>query len=309
MNNPQNLRLLHKQLPPLVSYIYGLFKTQANIHEMETLQKFAGQTLPEMEQAALDILPHRIYEAFMSNKSFSVEFLDWIIHKREFTNYTYDLQPASRAYLISYIAICAGIDFTTANSYITELESYEPLKAHIQQLSATVMPSTTNKEVYYGRRLGWYAMVRAKKPKIVIESGVEKGMGSCVIAYALMQNTREGHPGRYYGLDIEPAAGLFFSGQYREMGELIAGDSATILAQFPNTIDFFIADSSHTEGYEDKEYGAIKEKLSPGAVLISDSDYEALAYFALQSGRKFLFWPEWPKDHFYPGAGIAMAFR
>ena len=34
----------------------------------------------------------------------------------------------------------------------------------------------------YGRRLGWYALVRALKPRTVVETGADKGLGSCVLA-------------------------------------------------------------------------------------------------------------------------------
>ena len=32
-------------------------------------------------------------------------------------------------------------------------------------------------EAFFGRRIGWYAIVRATKPKIIVEAGTKKGIG------------------------------------------------------------------------------------------------------------------------------------
>jgi hypothetical protein len=124
-----------------------------------------------------------------------------------------------------------------------------------------------------------------------------------------MKNSSEGSPGRYYGIDITNHAGAIFSGQFAQFGEIIRGDSVQCLKLFPHQIDFLIADSSHTAGYEDKEYEAIETKLSHHAVVISDADFAALGRFAKKTDRKFLYWKEWPKNHFVSGWGIAIAYR
>lgn len=309
MSNPNDLTTIPGQLHPLLSYVYGLFKSRAAASEMEVLKKFAGVQFPPMEQDAVNLLPARVHEAFMAKGALTPEFINWIFHKREFTNYTYDLSPSSRSYLTSFVATTANIPYATADAYISELENDTQLKQHLQQTIAATMPSSADMEIFYGRRLGWYALARASKPKVIVETGLDKGMGSCVLAAALLRNAKEGQPGRYFGIDIHPNTGTLYHGMYAETGQLLFGDSATVLAQFPHTIDFLIADSSHAEGYEGKEYSAIKEKLSQNALIISDSDYEALGEFALQTNRKFLYWPEWPVNHFYPGAGIALAYR
>lgn len=309
MSNPDDIRAIPNRLHPILTYVYGLFKAHANAHETAVLHQFAGAQLPPMEQAAVDLLPTRVAEAFMSYKSISPEFINWIFHDREFTNYTYDLNASSRAYLTSFVSVTAGIEYGVAEGYIKELEDDIDLKRHILEISASEIPSQASRQVFYGRRLGWYALARAKKPKIIVETGLDKGMGSCVLSSALLRNTMEGHPGRYFGIDNQTSAGKFFRGRYAEVGELLFGDSATVLSTFNHTIDLLIADSSHAEGYEGKEYSAIQQKLSSNALVISDADYEALAQFAIQTGRRFLYWPEWPKNHFYPGAGIALAYR
>ncbi len=41
-------------------------------------------------------------------------------------------------------------------------------------------------------------------PRLVVESGVDKGLGTAVLAAALLRNADEGHPGRVTGIDINP---------------------------------------------------------------------------------------------------------
>ncbi len=170
--------------------------------------------------------------------------------------------------------------------------------------------STADQEARYGRRLGWYAIVRAQKPAIVIETGVDKGLGTCLIASALLRNAAEGHPGRIYGLDLNPESGYLLGGQYANFGEVVVGDAVESLRKFEKNIDCFINDSDHSATYERAEYETICDKLSSKAILIGDNAHcsEELRNFALKTNRNFLFFREEPKDHWYPGAGIGVAF-
>jgi predicted O-methyltransferase YrrM len=144
----------------------------------------------------------------------------------------------------------------------------------------------------------------------VIESGVDKGLGTCLIAAALLKNSEEGHPGRIYGIDLNPDSGYLLGGRYVEFAEIIIGDAVESLKKFSKSIDCFINDSDHSPTYEKAEYETIREKLSPKAILIGDNAHcsEELRNFALRTGRNFLFFREEPKDHWYPGAGIGVAF-
>lgn len=162
----------------------------------------------------------------------------------------------------------------------------------------------------YGRRLGWYALVRALKPRTVVETGVDKGLGSCVLAAGLLRNRAEGHPGRYLGTDINPQAGWMFQGAYREVGEILYGDSIESLQRLEGPIDLFINDSDHSSEYEEREYACIALKLSPTAVVLGDNALvtDKLYQFAVATGRRFLFFSEKPADHWYPGAGIGAAW-
>src|SRR5439155_2350261 len=109
-----------------------------------------------------------------------------------------------------------------------------------------------DRQARFGRRIGWYAMVRATKPLLVVETGVDKGLGSCVIAAALMRNAKEGSPGKLLALDINPNAGYLLAAPYDKFGTMVYGDSLASIAAMKEPIDLFIHDSDHSAEHEAK---------------------------------------------------------
>ena len=77
----------------------------------------------------------------------------------------------------------------------------------------------------------------------MIETGVDKGLGSVVVCAALLRNRAEGAPGNYLGTDIRPEAGALLTGPYAEVGRILYGDSIGSLETVTGPIDLFINDS------------------------------------------------------------------
>lgn len=75
--------------------------------------------------------------------------------------------------------------------------------------------------------------------------------------------------------------------------------------------DLFINDSDHSADYEFREYLTIQDQLSPKAFVLGDNSHctNKLSTFARTTGHNFLFFQENPKDHWYPGGGIGIAFK
>jgi hypothetical protein len=239
-------------------------------------------------------------------------FAKWLENSNENTNYTYDLTMGNRHHLAGFVDAITGCSIEGALSYIDELLLDDPLRNHINELCARDPDGGmfVDRDMGFGRRIGWYAIVRAIKPKYVIETGVDKGVGSVVIAAALLQNNKEGCAGEYLGTDINPKAGFLFHGKYASCGRVVYGDSIETLKTIDRDIDLFINDSDHSAEYEAQEYEAIAAKLSSAALILGDNAHltSALFEFAQATRRKFLFFAEKPADHFYPGAGIGAAF-
>ena len=239
------------------------------------------------------------------------ELIQWAQRSRETSNFTYDLTDLNLAQLAGWVSMISNCTLQQANQWIQELRQDDALRQHLNTLTANSNSAiTADLNMGYGRRLGWYALVRALKPQTVVETGVDKGLGSCVLTAALLRNQAEGHPGRYFGTDINPQAGWLFQGPYREVGEILYGDSIESLQQLEGPIDLFINDSDHSAEYERREYACIASKLSSAAVLLGDNAHstDKLYQFAVETGRRFLFFSEQPADHWYPGAGIGAAW-
>ncbi len=236
----------------------------------------------------------------------------WLFTSREITNFTYNLSATNRRYLASLLSIVTGTSSGQVLEFIEEIQNDTALKEHVAAaIARSPHRNQADREVAFGRRIGWYACVRATRPKVVVETGVDKGLGACVLTSALMRNNAEGHPGYYYGTDINPEAGYMLSGRYATFGEILYGDSLSLLRNLTKEVDLFINDSDHSAEYEEREYAAIESKLAPQAIVLGDNAHvtEKLLDFAIASGRKFLFFQEKPEKHWYPGGGIGIAYR
>jgi predicted O-methyltransferase YrrM len=235
--------------------------------------------------------------------------LKWVFQKTEESNFNYSITDLNKMYLANFVSTVTGCEVKSAREFISEIELDFDLKTHFQR--KVIESEKSNKyEIDYARRVGWYAFVRATKPKLVVETGVDEGVGSCVIAAALIQNSREGFPGKYVGTEINPNAGHFFSGVYAKVGEIRYGDSIDQLSKIEDEIDIFINDSDHDVDYEYNEYKIIQGKLSPRAILLGDNAHvsSSLMRFSNERGRCFLFFDEKPEKHWYPGAGIGISY-
>jgi hypothetical protein len=240
-----------------------------------------------------------------------LKILKWGFISREDTNYTYDLSDLNIAYLASTISVVTKQPFNTIYSYIEEARNDTELKNYvIRKTTNSEFRNVADFRCEFGRRLGWYGFTRAIKPKIVIETGLDKGIGSVLLCAALLRNNKEGFEGQYYGTDINPNAGFLLDEQYKKVGKILYGDSIESLKRLDFKIDLFINDSDHSPDYEYREYLAIKDKLSSNAIILGDNSHstDKLYLFSIETSRHFLFFPEVPRDHWYPGAGIGISF-
>lgn len=234
----------------------------------------------------------------------------WTRRKTENSNFYYDLTAKNTLELANFVSIVCGIDLAKAESYIREVREDAELRSHLQ-LTLHNDKSMRDFSPLLGRRIGWYAVVRAMKPKLVIETGVHQGVGAVTIITGLRKNTEEGFPGKYLGTDIDPKAGVLLKGKYLEFGELILGDSIESLERLHDKVDIFINDSNHSEIYEAREYQVISSKLKPDAIILGDNCHvtDALMKYSISRNRKFLLFKEEPKAHWYPGGGIGFSFK
>ncbi|MCX4474085.1 class I SAM-dependent methyltransferase [Micromonospora sp. NBC_01655] len=236
----------------------------------------------------------------------------WLVTSREHHNYTYELTRLSRQHLAWFVSVACDVPVARVRGWFAEIEGDEELRRHIERATAEASRrGLADRQVRYARRIGWYAMVRATRPAHVVETGVDKGLGSCVLAAALLRNAAEGHPGRLTSLDINPEAGyLARTAPWSAVVDLVVGDSIASIEALDRPVDLFLHDSDHSRAHEKREFDAVEPKLAPGALLLTDNvtTTNVLAEHAERTDRRFLAYRETPARHWYPGDGIGVAW-
>lgn len=209
----------------------------------------------------------------------------WLFTSRSDSNFTYRLTDRCRFNLAASVAGFLEKDFVEIDKYFQEIETDDEFDAHLRGLwRAHPERYRTDESPLIGRRIVWYAIARAIKPKVVIETGVDQGIGAVVLCAALARNAHDGHPGRYYGTDINPNAGFFLQGRYADFGSILYGDSIKSLTAFDEAVDLFINDSDHSAEYEAAEYEVISSKLTANAIILGDNSHvtSKLAEFSVR---------------------------
>jgi hypothetical protein len=238
-----------------------------------------------------------------------IDILRWLPLKTESDNFYYDLTEKNIYTLATTLSVVTKQPVSKISMYLDEILSNKNLYNNIASFFLED-PKMIDAKIAFGRRIGWYALVRCIKPKIILETGVHHGVGASIIAEAINRNRREGNPGYYLGTDHDLNAGTLFNKFYGEFGEIYYGDSLESIKKISHKIDLFINDSDHSKEYEASEYEAVRDKLSNKAIILGDNAHvtSALLEFSILYDRNFLFFKEDPKNHWYPGGGIGISY-
>lgn len=238
------------------------------------------------------------------------QILRWLIFSREFANYSYQIEERNLDQLFGFISTITGTPVATVAQYANEIIDDKDFLLRVDaKLSAAGRRREFDRDISLGRRVGWYVIVRILGPEVVVETGTEKGLGSVVIAEALLRN---GH-GRLYTLDIEASSGLIFRGEerYDKVIEHRIGDSVTLLKELDATVDIFLHDSDHSAEHERREFEAVQPLLTERSVVLSDNSHVTRELFrwAQANDLSFLYFQEQPVRHWYRGAGLGCAWK
>jgi predicted O-methyltransferase YrrM len=237
--------------------------------------------------------------------------LRWAFTSKEYYNHTYHLTGLNKQYLASYVAVITGHEVTKIENYIAELETDSALRdLLVRRTLESRDRHNSDAEPRYGRRLGWYALLRATKPRVVVETGIDRGLGTVVMAAALKRNKEEGFAGIVFATDIVPDCGHLLADPYKQFVHELIGDSVESLKEFAEPVDVFLHDSDHRPEYEWAEFLAIEPRLHAASIVMSDNSQQTskLREFAARIGKSFLYFQDAPKDHWWPGDGIGSAF-
>lgn len=221
--------------------------------------------------------------------------LGYVLMDPEVENFSYEISNRNE--------LCAWLDTAVGGGeYPDELWSDQRLD---QELRARLRWRFGSKRwLPFGRRAGWYGVVRALKPDLVVETGIHDGLGSAVLLAAIAAN---GH-GTVVSIDPRPQAGWLVPNYLRSHWNPMRATSHAALPQLAD-IGVFIHDSVRSSEVEAWELEtALARRASPFALMSNranlDSTFSDVATAA--GGSPSLFY-ERPIGTFYSGAAIGLA--
>lgn len=235
--------------------------------------------------------------------------LKHILLDPEVDNYTYEL--ANRDELAPFLAEALGIPLARAESLVAEAEADEELNDRLTR--RVRFRFDTKRRLHLGRRAIWFAVVRQLRPALVVECGVQEGLGTLVLLRALELNAEEGSPGRLVSIDPLANAGWLVPGRLRAGWTFVNARSEDGLEPTlaGERVDLLLSDSGGSYERELAEYETALRHASDSLVLIAGAGDQtpALRHFGERHGFTYRYFQDRPKDHFFRGGGTAVAVR
>ncbi len=222
-------------------------------------------------------------------------------------DFSYELDNTEE--LVEFLAGALALEPAQVHGYLEEIRRAPELNG---DLAATVRPRPDiARHPGLGHRVLWYVFARAKKPRLIVETGIKHGIGSLVLLVALGHNAREGSAGRLISFDPDPASGWVVPTALRASWQPVFETSfdAFEKALDGERIDLFICDTPPDHEIESFEMRAALDHAAPGIVLISGNGdrTSVLPDLAAERGGEYRFFTERPRHPIYPGGGLAVA--
>lgn len=174
------------------------------------------------------------------------------------------------------------------------------LKAHIEAQKAKVKRPLSGipHDADFGLAELCYAVCRAIKPELALETGVSNGVTTAFILQALEIN----QTGALWSFDlpslgVEDEVGSFVPPELKKRWRLIYGRTRRTLPRelaHAGPVDFFLHDSLHTARNMRFEFAAAWPHLRAGGVLMSDDVHRNLAFqdfVATRTSVQAVIWP------------------
>jgi Methyltransferase domain len=225
----------------------------------------------------------------------------------EIDNFTYDI--ANEDELVNFLSETLRSDRQEIERYAAEIRKDPELNRLLRKRLRRRLDRKHRPRL--GRRVGWYVIARALKPRVIVETGIHDGLGSVLLLRALDRNAGEGREGRLISFDVNPQAGWLVSERLRGRWQPVYEATVAALegAIQGMAVGMIVHDSEHTYECEHFELTAAVSHAGPTLALVSDNAHatSALRDVAADLGIDYRFFRERPRRHFYPGAGIGLA--
>lgn len=193
-----------------------------------------------------------------------------------------------------FLAQVSGASPREIRAYYAEPFEDREFFGHMESLRGELESTDCMGGAPYSKQIQMqYAILRAVRPEIVVETGVANGISSSYFLRALRENgTGHLHSIDHGGTEYLPegrSTGWIVPGDLRDRWTLHLGDARVelppLLEQL-GEIDVFVHDSLHTYEHMTFEFRAAFPALRPGGVLLSDdaSRHGAFPDFVVEVG-------------------------
>jgi predicted O-methyltransferase YrrM len=231
----------------------------------------------------------------------------YVLFDPEIESHSFELE--NEAEVIAALAAALGHPVAELSGYAAEThvdpELNQLLRRHLR------WRLDTKRQPPLGNRLAWYVMVRARKPRLVVETGIYLGLGSLALLRAIERNAQEGEPGELISFDILRSSGTIVREPMRRHWRKIIGSTRDELlpALAGRNVDMLFQDTPHTEENQRFEFGAALAHAAPGLLLLDSSGGHAPTLRALcaEQGGAFHAIPMRSRRHIDPGGAITFA--
>lgn len=256
------------------------------------------------------LLPYRATIALQSVLGPVKKIFPWLFGSREYTSWTYHLTEDNIAEICNIAAMSTRCSIGEVLAFKDEFFHDAWLADYVkEQTLKSAYKAYSDPELKVGRRFLLYILVRIKKPKIIVEAGVDKGLGSVVMCRALQKNRKEGYSGRYFGVDVHaPQRAFLFSEAFEAEGVIVQSDSVEFLKAHAESIDFFLHETHSSPDHLQNTFDALWPKLSPLGCFCAPWVTSQLIDLLQPTAQYFTF-RENPKNHWFSGSRVTIAVK
>lgn len=256
----------------------------------------------------LAALPMRLRTGFVPLFRQAGQVLRWLLHSREWANFSYDYGPVGLQAIICVLAELTGRSHADLRGFAQELKSDTVFAdRYRQRVAQTRLRWTTDPQLRFGRCMVNYMLVRASGARVIFEAGTERGLSTWAMCRALQRNGAGAGSQKIYTVDIQADRGGFLDGDEGGLVHCLVGDSVATLRGISGPIHLFLHDTVNEAAHTRAQLAALAPRLVPGSLLHACWFSAELAEFCEQQGMRALEYAEQVKDHWYPGARAALA--
>ncbi|MFL5828850.1 MAG: class I SAM-dependent methyltransferase [Solirubrobacteraceae bacterium] len=197
------------------------------------------------------------------------EHLRYILLDPEVESYTY--RVANVAGMLETIADATGAPIDELRRYVLEADTDPELRDNLSRRLRWRFDVKRRPEL--ANRLGWYVLIRALRPRLIVETGIYNGFGSLTLLRALERNALDGTVGELISFDSSELAGTFVDRRRYPGWRHVVGMTSDVLVDSlaGRDIGALFQDSDHSVAVQQLEFGTALAQSEPTLLLVDAS--------------------------------------